>query len=469
MMAGAQATFADLKIKSKMTMSGQSYENTTYIKGKRQRAETTNGMMVNITQCDLRRAIQMNPATKTFIINEFGKIEPSEPSAGQKVASQPVTKGGKVVTTINIKDTGERKKMFGYDARHLIITMDTQSSPDACSKGDSKMELDGWYIDFGVGFECDEQYTTNRNPVTTTGGCQDKFEFRQSGSGKRGYAVYEKMTMFDENGKESMTMVTEVVELSKATLTAGLFEVPKDYREVSDVAAMYATSGAASSSTMMSSSSGSMTSSQDQPTMSLPNTAQPSANATSVLANSPKQAGFIRVGLAHVKTGAVGKGLSASDLAAAVQNTLVSYLKVPNVEVVVLEGRLPAAIESEAATAECDYVVYAEVSHKKGGGGFGGSFGSMVGSTIAGTALGQMGGAVGVVAGQVASQTISAATMSEQMKSKDEITLDVKLNKSGGAALLGKQYKAKAKSDGDDIISQVIEQAAQNIVDLLGK
>ena len=65
--------FADVKIKSKQTMSGQSYENTTYIKGKRQRTETMGGMMINLTQCDLRRGVQMNPNAKTYMINAFNQ------------------------------------------------------------------------------------------------------------------------------------------------------------------------------------------------------------------------------------------------------------------------------------------------------------------------------------------------------------------------------------------------------------
>src|SRR5690606_29803160 len=84
-----------------------------------------------------------------------------------------------------------------------------------------------------------------------TGGCQDKYEMRTIGTAKRGYPVYEKMTMFDEAGKETMSWVSEVVELSKSTLDAALFEVPSDYREVSDPSQMYASS----SMTSMSSSS----------------------------------------------------------------------------------------------------------------------------------------------------------------------------------------------------------------------
>ena len=49
--------FADVKVKSKQTASGQTYEHTTYIKGKRQRTEQNMGamQMVNLTQCDLKR------------------------------------------------------------------------------------------------------------------------------------------------------------------------------------------------------------------------------------------------------------------------------------------------------------------------------------------------------------------------------------------------------------------------------
>jgi hypothetical protein len=66
-----QTAFADVKIKTRQTMSGQSYENTTYIKGKRQRIEqNTGGMqMINLTQCDLKRNVQIMPATQVYTIN----------------------------------------------------------------------------------------------------------------------------------------------------------------------------------------------------------------------------------------------------------------------------------------------------------------------------------------------------------------------------------------------------------------
>lgn len=472
------SALADVKIKSKQTMSGQSYENTTYIKGKRQRTETMNGMMVNITQCDLRRGIQINPNTKTYTVNPFTVSETTTTNAATTVDKNGVVQaGGTVTTTVTIKDTGERKQMFGFTARHLIITMETVSSADACNKTKMKMETDGWYIDFEAQFDCGDsaQYSSYRN--SGKAGCQDKHVMKTVGTGKRGYPVYEKMTMFDDNGKETMSYITEVVELSKATLEASLFDVPRDYREVADASQMYAASTAASmprtsTGTSMTLSSGASTERPgDLPTASTSSILSgANTNAASATANvGAKQDGVVRIGLANVKTGAVGEGLVAAELAAAVQNSLREYLKVPNIEVVVLEAKLPSAIEGEAKEKDCDLVVYATVAHKKGGGGFG-MFKSIAPVLSSVVPMAGMGSAAGAVAGSVASTAIyTAANVSGNVKAKDELTLDIKAVKADGSNALTKQVKVKAKSNGDDIISAAVEQVAQALVDVIGK
>ena len=62
---------ADTKVKSRQTSGGQTYENTSYIKGKRQRSETNNGQMIMIQQCDLRRNIQIMPQAKVYMIQPY--------------------------------------------------------------------------------------------------------------------------------------------------------------------------------------------------------------------------------------------------------------------------------------------------------------------------------------------------------------------------------------------------------------
>ena len=65
---------------------------------------------------------------------------------------------------------------------------------------------------------------------------------------------------------------------------------------------------------------------------------------------------------------------------------------------------------------------------------------------------------------------VSATSLSGNVKSKDELTLDMAIvSTANNSSVLAKQFKAKAKSNGDDIISTVVEQAAQAIVDTVGK
>jgi hypothetical protein len=446
---------ADVKIKSKQTVSGQSYENTTYIKGKRQRSETMNGMMINLTQCDLRRGIQLNSQTKTYVVNSFTDGTQGSNSSAVTDKNGVVQAGGRVTTTITTKDTGERKQMFGFTARRLIVTMETVSSADACNKMNTKMQTDGWYIDAEFVLDCDYGYQNYGSYGSRDGGCKDRYEMKTVGTAKRGYPVYEKMTMFDASGKESMSIVNEVTELSRATLEASLFDVPADYREVEDAAQMYATSSGASDS------------SNGGSPIATPDVQQSTQTAASLSAKRP---GVIRIGLASVKTGAVGDAMNAGELAAAVRNSIATYLKIPNVEVIDLDARLSSAIAAEAQQKECDYVIHATASHKKGGGGFGSMFGQALGTAIGQTGIGHTGSTVGNVAGHVATRTVTnATTVAANVRSKDEVTLELKLVRTDSTTAVAKTYKAKAKANGDDIISQVIEQAAEEIARLIGR
>lgn len=467
-----QTAFADVKVKIRQTMSGQTYENTTYIKGKRQRDERNMGGVesVSITQCDLKRSIQIMPASQTYLVNTWADAESATPTTTTSVTKTQTPgqskTGGVVTTTYTIKDTGERKQMFGYTARHLIITMETESTPDACTPMKSKMQTDGWYIDAEFALDCDNggygAYSRNNGGKL---GCQDRFVMKQNGTGKRGYPVYEKMTMFDESGKETYSFVNEVIELSNTTLDAALFDVPAGYREVKSSSELYASMAGrnTSSVSMNKSSSNSNTSSEDSDLdpASQSSTAPSQKIPTEVGA---KKEGVIRVGLANVKVNSVAEGMNAEALGQVIQNTFGEYVKTPQIELVQLEAELPTAIDAEAKQKECDYVVFANANYKKGGGGFG-AFGKMVGNVVAQTGGGNWGNTTANVAGAVAANAIVAATLAKDVKSKDELSLDLKVQPTGNSnAVLAKQFKAKAKSDGDDIITAVVEQASRAIV-----
>jgi hypothetical protein len=451
------AASADTKVKTRQTSGGQTYENTSYIKGKRQRSETNSGQMIMIQQCDLRRNIQIMPQMKMYMIQPYdqpNQPSPSSttPSTSTTPASQPVKKGGLVTSTVTTKDTGERKQILGYTARHIITTMEMKSSPDACSQNNTKMEIDGWYIDAAFALECDSSRAYANYRPHGSGGCQDRYETKTIGTAKKGYPVWEKTTMFGPNGAESFSTINEVVEFSNATLDQSLFEIPEGYREVDDFAsamsAAYANPGTAETS-----GAATVTSTANQPSA-------PAVAATTV---APKREGVIRFGVAAVKTGNVAEWMNAQNLAAAVQNTLQQNLKGTNVEAVVIEAT-GAAIQAEAQQKQCDYIVFANVSHKKGGGGFGSVLSSSVGQVASNIGYGSGTAAV------VATNTVVAATVAQNIKNKDELTLDVRLERpTSQTPSFAQTFKGKAKSAGEDIITPLSQQAAQAIIASVGK
>ena len=443
---------ADTKIKSRQTTGGQTYENTSYIKGKRQRSETNNGQMVVIQQCDLRRNIQIMPAAKAYMIQPYDQPSPTTPATPNTTSSQPapVTKGGVVTSTITTKDTGERKQMFGYTARHILTTMEMKSSPDACSTANMKMEIDGWYIDAAFALDCDMSGAYTHYTPKASGGCRDRYESRTIGTAKKGFPVWEKTTMFGPNGTQSFSNINEVLEFSQATLDASLFDIPEGYREVEDFASAFSAAYATPQANNTSSNNSSVPSPVSTPSA-------PAANQP-----GPKRAGVIRLGVVAVKTGNVAEGMNASELALAVRNTLLQQLKGTNVEAVPIDAT-GAAVQAEAQQKECDYVVFANVSHKKGGGGFGSMLGNSA-STIAGN-IGYGHGTAAAVAANT-----SSVVVAQSIKAKDEMTLDVRLERPGSTTpSFAQQFKGKAKSAGEDIITPLVQQAAQAAIQAVAK
>ena len=123
----ASAVSADIKMKTKNTSAGHTSEGTIYIKGVRQRSSQSYGAgfeMVTITQCDLKRTVQINDKARTYMVTPMVSATSSSSTATEKPVpspSQPTTarRGGVVTYNSTITDTGERKKVFGFNARHI--------------------------------------------------------------------------------------------------------------------------------------------------------------------------------------------------------------------------------------------------------------------------------------------------------------------------------------------------------------
>jgi hypothetical protein len=450
-----------------MGSANQAVETVLYMKGPRMRSEMPgNFAMTTIVQCDLKRTLMINEKTKTYMVTGMDDSTPSVAAEGDggggsatKSTSQPVTqpRGGIVNVTNTITDTGERKEMFGFTARHIKTSMVRTASPDACEK-DQKVETDGWYIDFQYSFDCPGQ-TQKYQPVPfrPQPGCRDEIRTKTIGTAKLGFPLLVTTTLYQADGRTTAT-TQEVLELSREPLSTALFEVPEGYALAQDMQTLYGMNASASSSpgsSIQNSAAGAST--------GAPSVTNNSAN----VANSatPKKPGVIRIGLIMPKV-QMASG-NAAQAAEAVRNGFANYLNGPGVEAVTLAARLPSLALDEARQASCDYILTVSMNVKKGGGGSS-MFGSAIGR-IAGSAAGHVPGGGSATTGAARSAVITGiyttAAIASSIKAKDEVVLEYKLDSTDGAKQgVSNTAKAKASRDGEDVVTGLVERAAGDVI-----
>lgn len=298
----AAAAQADTRITARYTSAGQTSENTIYTHGQRQRMEVADQAAL-IQQPDLQRVVDIDNKAKTY------EIVPV--SDGNVAASASVRSGGVVTTTTTITDTGERKQMFGYEARHLKTVMLREPGPGACDAKKQRVEADGWYIDLEV-----PKAQSPESTATAPGGCRDEYRAQQSGNGKPGYPLQYTLTTADDNDKP-VTVAMQVVDLVVTPQDPALFEIPAGYREVKQV------------------------------------------NGVAV-AFGPKAKGATRVGVAGLN----GKPSTPVPVGA-YQAQLIGYLASPSIETMPVAGATRPEIEQNARQAECDYILYTDLGEPK--------------------------------------------------------------------------------------------------------
>jgi hypothetical protein len=343
---------ADIKITYKTAMpGGMQSESTTMIKGVRERSEQHLGYgfdTINITQCDLRRTIQLSDKTRKYIATpmEWGDAGNSAP-ASRPSASEPSRRGGVVTMTTTSTDTGERKEMFGFTARHVKTSMRMESSPDACNSTNMKMETDGWYIDLNFGLNCD--LGAVRPPAmgpTARGGCQDRYQMRHVGSGRTGFPLIETTIGYDQGGKEMYRMTKEVADLSRQPLDAALFDIPAGYTEARDMQEMM---GQPNMNAMASEAMG-----RDR-ARERANTERPATGPTET-----KRPGTIRIGVVQINN-RTDRSVSTESL----RERLIGELGGSNLEAVPLNASSPGEADQEAKAKQCDFVLYTDISTLK--------------------------------------------------------------------------------------------------------
>ena len=182
LLGAASAALCDTKLAAKYVSDGQTTETKVFARGGRLRYEYSEGLTL-VRQCDQKRVIQIDDKAKNYLSLPAQKRDATGPQA-------------------KVTDTGEKKDMFGYKARHLK-TVETADG--------SKTETDGWYIDLKDAAACAQEDAAGAN---------------------RGFPLSYTMTTIGETGKPS-TFTMSVTSLTAAPLDAALFEIPAGYTDSS--------------------------------------------------------------------------------------------------------------------------------------------------------------------------------------------------------------------------------------------
>ncbi len=356
----AQAPANDLKIKYRMTVGGQAIETMTMIKGARERSETHTGYgmdLVNLTQCDLKQTVQISDKTRKYIITPMDAGDSNANiQTGMADTSGPSRRGGVITYVMTSTDTGERKEMFGFQARHVKTSISIESSPDACNPSSQRMETDGWYIDFSFGLNCEVGRPQLMGAPPARNGCRDRVSYKRVGTGRTGYPLMETTTSYGPNGSVVFSTTKEVIELSREPLDATLFDVPAGYVETKNAQELY---GMPSMDAMMS-----QMAKGRPPVESNQGIASPDANT--------KAPGSIRIGVIQINN-KTDHPVSTESL----RSRLLGEIQSTGVEAVSLNAGSPAEAEMEAKAKQCDFILFTDIASlrisaaKKLGGMFG--------------------------------------------------------------------------------------------------
>jgi hypothetical protein len=236
----------DLTIKTRETIDlpqSTVQTNTLYFKGAWQRRELhlqfpsalpAQSMVrqATITRCDERRTLELNHEARLYGWSPLDFIGRDVYWAGSqwRKRSEPPAAGPEVKITINTVDTGERRQLGSYSARHVITTTTTDPSPGANTRPSESIE-DGWHIDLPPAgcWDGGDGHVLLTGSIVRPGGAPDRTNVEFRGGGRRGFPI-EATTRRRGEHEPPITTRVMLIEFSDAVLDKSLFDVPAGYR-----------------------------------------------------------------------------------------------------------------------------------------------------------------------------------------------------------------------------------------------
>lgn len=164
-----------------------------YIQSDRRRSEMWDGRhakFVSITRCDLSRNYILDleardydwmpllPVPANGRIREYATWWGGKPQAGNSTH----------LIELETRDTGERKMVFGREARH-VITARHQKPLAQGAVDSSEVTVDGWYIDLDRRISCEPQSAGAAFLIAQVGYGPAVFSFKTVGKPEGGFMV----------------------------------------------------------------------------------------------------------------------------------------------------------------------------------------------------------------------------------------------------------------------------------------
>jgi len=268
---------SDLKFVTTMhsgAADGPSNTTVHYYQGSRRRTEFRNSVgegaspgkeltykfghrRAMIQQCDAHRSIMLDLDAHEYTSTELDDSGVPTTLVPRKVTPPDSSDRPTEQIFTDSVDTGERKEMFGYTARHIVTKEQRVSSEGNDHSGSS--ETDGWYIDLDIPTDscstlAHRAHESGRGGTAfavlsggssaVVGGTIPKLEVHHTGVRDLGFPV--KLTHVshfalgsNNSSPKEFTNTLEVTEISDSPLDPALFEVPEGYTLVERLSSQF--------------------------------------------------------------------------------------------------------------------------------------------------------------------------------------------------------------------------------------
>jgi hypothetical protein len=232
-----------------------SIDSTIYLQSDRRREEYRNSqgqqkgpLLASITRCDLGQQFELNLEAAQYVSAPY-PLKPitQEQAKALGLNTPQVPQSGKPTLRIETttRDTGERKEIFGYTARHVIAN--SKQIPLEGSHAEAEDTVtDGWYIDLDSQISCEPKFPKGAVAYVYASGRglppPDTPQFVNVGVPENGFAVQltrtSKSTFTLPDGtkrKDELNFETRVVQLEKGSIDPGVFEIPSGFKQVQNL------------------------------------------------------------------------------------------------------------------------------------------------------------------------------------------------------------------------------------------